>query len=93
MKDYGKMSEKEILILKLESQLRMEKKLQELGKPTLATLGFMTNDELMAMLKISRATAGRLRDSGELRFSKKGNLIVYKIQDVIDFLNSGFERH
>lgn len=91
-KELEKMSDRELLIYGIQCWLRIESKIPGNSAPTLATLGFMSNDELMRLLKIGRATAAKLRNSGDLRYSKKGGLIFYKIDDVVEFLNSGFKR-
>ena len=43
---------------------------------------FLDNEELIAMLKISRRTAQTWRDEGKISFSQVGNKIYYKPSDV-----------
>jgi len=43
---------------------------------------FLDNEELIAMLKISRRTAQTWRDEGKISFSQVGNKIYYKLSDV-----------
>ena len=43
---------------------------------------FLDNEELIAMLKISRRTAQTWRDEGKISFSQVGSKIYYKLSDV-----------
>ena len=85
-------SDREILFEILKNLQRIERKLRDNSKPTLASIGFMTNDEFMAMLNIKRGKAAQLRNSGAIRYCKMQGLIVYKISDVVEMLNAHFTR-
>ena len=43
---------------------------------------FLDNEELIAMLKISRRTAQTWRDEGKISFSQVGSKIYYKLSHV-----------
>ena len=43
---------------------------------------FLDNEELIAMLKISRRTEQTWRDEGKISFSQVGSKIYYKLSDV-----------
>ncbi len=86
-------SDKELLHAIYKLLKIVVERMPEPGKPTLKDIGFVDNDNMMDMLKIKRGTANKLRTSGQLRFSRIGQLIFYKLSDIIDMLNKHFERH
>ena len=53
---------------------------------------FLDNEELIAMLKISRRTAQTWRDEGKISFSQVGNKIYYKLSDVEKLLNEHYNK-
>ena len=56
-------------------------------EPTVSTpKEWLSNKELLSFLSVSRATAQRLRRSGELPYSKINGSIYYKRLDVLDLL-------
>ena len=48
---------------------------------------WLTNDEMMQFLKISKRTAQHYRDSGMISFSQIGDKIYYKMSDIEEMLN------
>ena len=53
---------------------------------------FLDNEELIAMLKISRRTAQTWRDEGKISFSQVGNKIYYKLSDVGKLLDEYYNK-
>lgn len=53
---------------------------------------WLDNNEMMAVLKISKRTAQLYRDSGMISFSQVGNKIYYKLSDIEDLLNRYYNK-
>ncbi len=60
-----------------------EKKLSEV---------WLTNEELMALLQVSRRTVQHYRDSNMLAVSCIGNRLYYRMSDVEDMLNRHYRK-
>jgi hypothetical protein len=48
----------------------------------------VTDEEFQKMLGICRRTAIRIRQSGSLRYSKVGGIIIYMLSDILVFVQS-----
>jgi predicted MarR family transcription regulator len=91
-KNYENLSEKEIQLKQLEMLILIHGKMRDENKPALPDIGIINDREFCAMMRFSRATARKLRDSGEIRYTTMGKLIYYKLSDVIEMMNERFDR-
>jgi len=71
------------------------KKMTELSpaakpKPPQSNDDFLTNEEFLKLMKVSRRTAMNWRSSGKVAYSKVGRLIYYRMKDVQKLLDEHF---
>lgn len=49
---------------------------------------YITDKDVMQKFKIAKGTLANLRSKGKLSYSKFGGSIVYKVEDIEDFLEN-----
>ena len=78
---------------KLVNQLEaINTKLNEQKDSTPLSDVWMDNQDVCALLHVSKRTLQHYRDSGKLPFSQVGAKIYYKASDVDDFLESNYKK-
>ncbi len=59
---------------------------QFLGTPAVSAKQWLRSREVRRLLKISPATLQKLRINGTLQYSKVGNIMYYKYEDIVKVL-------
>ena len=78
---------------KLVNQLEaINTKLNEQKESTPLSDVWMDNQDVCALLHVSKRTLQHYRDSGKIPFSQVGAKIYYKASDVDDFLESNYKK-
>jgi hypothetical protein len=77
---------------KISGQMGQIIKALEAKKLTLADLGLIDTHDLCLLLNITPRTVANWRKTGEIRFSKKGGRYYYKISDIKEMMEEGFQR-
>ncbi|WP_417266081.1 helix-turn-helix domain-containing protein [Brumimicrobium sp.] len=78
---------------KLVNQLEaIQQKLNQQKETTPLSDVWMDNQDVCALLHVSKRTLQHYRDSGKLPFSQIGAKIYYKASDVDDFLESNYKK-
>ena len=67
---------------------RLEAKIDELNKANNIKLPFLTPDKLEELTGITKDTQKRLRTNREIPFSKIGHSVVYKLDEIEDWIDS-----
>ncbi len=60
---------------------------QFLGTPAVSAKQWLRSREVRRLLKISPATLQKLRINGTLQYSKMGNIMYYKYEDIVKVLD------
>lgn len=92
MKNNEFQSEREIQSEILKALREIKNKMPERTKEVITDIGFINNTELCRALNISKKTAAKWRRMKVLRFTKIGGMFYYKLTDIKDMLQAGFNR-
>jgi hypothetical protein len=92
MKSNEFLSEQELLSGIYTEVKEIKNKLPDRTKEVITDIGFINNTELCRAMNISKKTAARWRSSKVIRFTKVGGMFYYKLADVKEMLQKGFDR-
>jgi hypothetical protein len=93
MKSTEFLSEQELLSGIYTEVKEIKNKLPDRTKEVITDIGFINNSELCRSLHISKKTAAKWRRIKLLRFTKIGGMFYYRLADVKDMLQQGFNRN
>lgn len=74
-----------------EQQRQFDGLFQQAMDMELPLTKFITNDEFMKLMDISKRTAQNWRDEGVIAFSQVGHKIYYRLSDIEDLLNKTYK--
>lgn len=74
-----------------EQQMQFEGLFQQAMEMESPLTKFITNDEFMKLMEISKRTAQNWRDEGVIAFSQVGHKIYYRLSDIEDLLNRTYK--